>query len=66
MHAPSQSTAADWEAYTESVVEYTKFLAGLPCVVCNYFTHIETEAREMTVKIHHELENEPYYWDEKK
>jgi len=43
-----------------------QFLAGLPCIVCNYFSHTETEAREMIMKIHHELENEPYYWDEKK
>jgi hypothetical protein len=43
-----------------------KFLSGLPCITCNYFTHTEREDREMIMKIHHELEKEPYYWDEKK
>jgi hypothetical protein len=43
-----------------------KSLAGLPCFVCVYFTHTETEATEIIMKIHHELEFEPYYWDEKK
>jgi hypothetical protein len=43
-----------------------KFLSGLPCITCNYFTHTKREAREMIMKIHHELENEQYYWDEKK
>lgn len=65
MHVPSQSTAANGEAFTESVVEHMKFLAGLPCYAYN-FSHTETEAREIIMKIHHEQEDELYYWDEKK